>query len=388
MAGVRTVVVTRSFAGASKLHFTFAPTTSAATMPFITAVGQTQTFAYHKAHHGATLTTLAPVGQPTCLCDTGKFGELCHNGGRKCANFVKKCAPKWDGQPTHSGGDLLTPQHNPTCNTMQYGGGLSCCGHKRVMLDADQDPGPSLLRYHMKFRFWFQEYQPGTPVRGEYVYRSGALPRGDDAMPAAVMTVEKALTVCTASKNCTGVTFAAADRKAAGEAVKVFFKNGTTLTNGAPGWNSYVVDAHPSHHHLPRFYYQTESFAGEYDIPPAFRRAATADRPADPPIVGYPDLPISTPGNLHLTPGTTCKGDCPDGPDCACVHTITYHWTMSNAQMLYAGGHCHAPSCIDIELYRNDTGTPELLCRQASYYGQGHVDKDRFDEAGYVVLPP
>ena len=56
--------------------------------------------------------------------------------------------------------------------------------------------------------------------------------------------------------------------------------------------------------------------------------------------------------------------------------------------MIYAGGHCHAPSCIGIELYRNDSGTPQLLCNQTSVYGKGAVHLDRFDEAGYVLLPP
>lgn len=32
-------------------------------------------------------------------------------------------------------------------------GGLTCCGHQRIMLDADQDPGTDLLRYHMKYDF-------------------------------------------------------------------------------------------------------------------------------------------------------------------------------------------------------------------------------------------
>jgi hypothetical protein len=165
--------------------------------------------------------------------------------------------------------------------------------------------------------------------------------------------------------------------------VTINFKNGSWDTNGAADHQSWVVAREgTSHHHLPRFYYQTEASAGEYDIPPAFRRQG------DPPIVGYPDLPVSTPGDLHLTPGTTCTGSCPDGDDCECIHTITFHWTMTNARMLYAGGHCHAPSCIGIALYRNDTGTPELICHQTSRYGQGDVKGDRFDEAGYVVLPP
>ena len=57
-------------------------------------------------------------------------------------------------------------------------------------------------------------------------------------------------------------------------------------------------------------------------------------------------------------------------------------------RLLYAGGHCHAPSCIDIRLFRNDSGTPQLLCRQASKYGQGDFVHDKWDEAGYITLPP
>jgi len=53
-----------------------------------------------------------------------------------------------------------------------------------------------------------------------------------------------------------------------------------------------------------------------------------------------------------------------------------------------AGGHCHAPSCISLELYRNDTGTPKLLCRQLPQYGQGNVHVDKYDEAGYIAIPP
>jgi hypothetical protein len=245
-------------------------------------------------------------------------GSLCEAGGVHCHNFTKRCTKGWDGNPSHEGGELIT-QSNPTCWSATYAGGLSCCGHKRILLDADQDPGPTLLRYHMKWRFWFQEYKNATEVVS------------------------------------------------------------TTSTSTA---SSPAATTLPSHYDLPRFYYQTEGWAGEYDIPPAFRRAT------DPVITGYEDLPISTPGNMHLTPGSTCMGSCPDGPDCTCEHKITYNWVMSNATMLYAGGHCHAPSCISIELWKNDTGKPELLCRQASKYGKGDVKGDKFDELGYIVLPP
>merc|ERR1711964_67084 len=99
------------------------------------------------------------------------------------------------------------------------------------------------------------------------------------------------------------------------------------------------------------------------------------------PLVGYPNWPLNTP-----TPGTTCTGTCPGWPDCNCIHTIHYKWAVSNTRLIYAGGHCHAPMCIDIRLYRNDTG--ELLCHQRSQLGTGRVDIDRFDEAGYIALPP
>jgi len=266
-------------------------------------------------------------------------GSLCEAGGAHCHNFTKRCTAAWNGQPRSEGGDLLT-MRNPTCWSATYAGGLSCCGHRRVLLDADQDPGPSLLRYHMKWRFWFQEYTAPTAQLQESA--------------ASVTSV-------------TSVTSGPSGARVAAP--------------GAPAPLHETPDA-PSHYDLPRFYYQTEGWAGEYDIPPAFRGAA------DPPITGYEALPVSRPGQLHLTPGSACIGSCPNGADCACEHKITYHWVMSNATMLYAGGHCHAPSCISIELWKNDTGTPELLCRQASKYGTGHVAGDKFDELGYVVLPP
>eukprot|EP01062_Namystynia_karyoxenos_P072098 TRINITY_DN67_c0_g2_i2.p1 TRINITY_DN67_c0_g2~~TRINITY_DN67_c0_g2_i2.p1 ORF type:complete len:775 (+),score=214.49 TRINITY_DN67_c0_g2_i2:95-2419(+) len=278
---VRTVVLTRPLAGASPDHFTFDMKRST-TLPFITAFGSSQEFAFHRAHAPAVVTLFAEEAG-TCLCDVGQMGKLCGPGGVGCQQFVKDCVPA-------PAGDLLA-QANPTCNSRSYIGGLQCCGHKRIMLDADQEVRPELLRYHMKFRFWFQE-----------------------------LTVD----------NATGKA---------------------------------------SHENLPRIYYQTEAHAGEYDIPPAFA-----------PALGYPNWPPNVP-----TPGTSCTGACPDGDDCECIHTITFRWTVSNMRLIYAGGHCHAPSCVSMELYRADTG--KLLCRQIPVYGKGNED-DKFDEEGYIALPP
>ena len=285
---VRTVVVTRPLKGLTKKHYTFDPTNQPQ-INMISAVGSSQTFAYHKHHDGEAL-LLMDRKEPNCICNVGTpTGSLCENNGTNCGTFVKNCVPA-------PAGELLS-QKNPTCNSVQYAGGLRCCKHKRIMLDADQPIRPELLRYHMKFRFWFQEYT----------------------------------------------------------------SNGNQV----------------SHSDLPRIYYQTEAWAGEYDIPPAFALPGK-------PIPGYPNWPHNKP-----TPGTTCTGNCPGGDNCECVHSISFKWTVSNMRLIYAGGHCHAPSCIKMQLYRNDSGHEmELLCEQIPVYGKGNVIEDKYDETGYIALPP
>merc|ERR1719379_723198 len=136
------------------------------------------------------------------------------------------------------------------------------------------------------------------------------------------------------------------------------------------------TDSQPSHYNLDRIYFQTEAKAGEYDIPPAFALPGN-------PVAGYEKWPLNTP-----TPGTTCTGTCPNGPDCECIHTITYRWTVSNIRLLYAGGHCHAPACRNLTLYHNDSGVLKTLCVQKPVYGQGNFPADKFDEAGYIAIPP
>ena len=72
--------------------------------------------------------------------------------GTSCGHFTKNCVHS-DGKGM--GGDLFD-QHNPTCNSAQYSGGLSCCHHERIMLDADQidkySTSRAKLRYHMKVK--------------------------------------------------------------------------------------------------------------------------------------------------------------------------------------------------------------------------------------------
>mmetsp|Transcript_107539 Transcript_107539/g.335282 ORF Transcript_107539/g.335282 Transcript_107539/m.335282 type:complete len:685 (-) Transcript_107539:95-2149(-) len=148
-SGVRTVVMTRPFKGLTKDHFSF-DLWKEQTLHLITAVGHSQAFAHHRAH-GPAEVSLTSTGTATCVCDVGSEGSLCDANGQNCDQFTKNCVP----EPS---GDLLQ-QKNPTCNSGTYVGGLRCCAHRRIMLDADQEVRPELLRYHMKFRFWFQEYK-------------------------------------------------------------------------------------------------------------------------------------------------------------------------------------------------------------------------------------
>lgn len=57
---------------------------------------------------------------------------------------------------------------------------------------------------------------------------------------------------------------------------------------------------------------------------------------------------------------------------------------FTGINLIYAGGHCHAATCLSMELYNGDTG--ELLCRQIPVYGTG--SSDRFDEKDYIAIPP
>ena len=68
----------------------------------------------------------------------------------------------------------------------------------------------------------------------------------------------------------------------------------------------------------------------------------------------------------------------PSGTVCSLSHS-------KGVRLAYAGPHCHAPSCISMELYNADTGV--LLCRVQGDFGQGR-ENVTFDEKGYIKLNP
>ena len=268
--GIRTVTMVRDFNGISTDHYTFDSSISA--LPLIFASGTSSTFSYHgsKTRSGGTL-HLAAINNPTCICYEGVKGTI--NG----IPFSKNCL----AEPK---GDLLA-QKNPTCFVDTYQGGLACCHHQVVLLDKEQVQPKEEMTYHMKFRFWFQEYKEEAGI--------------------------------------------------------------------------------PSHKNLIRIYWQTEALAGEYDV-----LKCPDSTPRDQCVFeiksNFTVRDMMANCDVRTNPG--CWGD-----------TSKY----KGINLIYAAGHCHAPSCLSMELYNADTN--ELLCRHDPVYGKTH---ETFDELGYLTLPP
>eukprot|EP00192_Tetraselmis_astigmatica_P005277 CAMPEP_0117661422 /NCGR_PEP_ID=MMETSP0804-20121206/7529_1 /TAXON_ID=1074897 /ORGANISM="Tetraselmis astigmatica, Strain CCMP880" /LENGTH=509 /DNA_ID=CAMNT_0005468289 /DNA_START=163 /DNA_END=1692 /DNA_ORIENTATION=+ len=56
----------------------------------------------------------------------------------------------------------VAAQHNPSCSLETYKGGLRCCGHRMVLLDADQQDPPGIDTFYVKIRVWYEEAAPTT----------------------------------------------------------------------------------------------------------------------------------------------------------------------------------------------------------------------------------
>ncbi|KAG7355191.1 stress up-regulated Nod 19 domain containing protein [Nitzschia inconspicua] len=109
-----------------------------------------------------------------------------------------------------------------------------------------------------------------------------------------------------------------------------------------------------SHQNLVRLYWTTEAGAGEYDVP-------------------------------ECEPGT---------PASQCIHVITSQWQVrecvdaneneiAGVELIYAAPHCHAPTCLSMELYNAETG--QLLCHVDTLKGDGSTT---YDEKGFIAIPP
>ena len=68
------------------------------------------------------------------------------------------------------------------------------------------------------------------------------------------------------------------------------------------------------------------------------------------------------------------------------VHTITGNFRIKGSgRPVVAHLHCHAPTCLSMTVYNNDTGA--LLCEEKAVYGDGD-SRNPFGEVGYIAVPP
>ena len=104
----------------------------------------------------------------------------------------------------------------------------------------------------------------------------------------------------------------------------------------------------------PRAVWAIGAFIGEYDVPQC--KAGTPVQDCKHEIWGV----VSNP--KQYAPGLT-------------LHIAAAHF------------HCHAPTCLAMEIWNNKTG--ELVCRQEPVYGgTGAIKEHKFDEPGYIAQPP
>ena len=176
--GKRTVVLTRPLKGLTPLYHDF--DLRQLSVDFISAIGSTSTFGYHKSKTVGTLplwpqATAAGHVSAACVCSVpaAPFGR-----GTGTIQYL--------GGPAKPDGDeigfpfrceqypreTVLRDQNPTCDIRTYVGGLSTCHHGWHLLDADQEVPwqDQPLTYQFKFRFYFQEYEPARHVNAYSIH--------------------------------------------------------------------------------------------------------------------------------------------------------------------------------------------------------------------------
>ena len=134
-----------------------------------------------------------------------------------------------------------------------------------------------------------------------------------------------------------------------------------------------------SHKDLLRLYWQTESFAGEYDVPQGNLGL--------PGTVWNEDAQIYTYTITSEFKASEMLYDCPsEPPNCGYGGNGDDDLGITGVELVYAAPHCHAPSCLFMELW--DADRDELICRVEPIRGSGRTDVDKFDEKGYATIPP
>ena len=169
------------------------------------------------------------------------------------------------------------------------------------------------------------------------------------------------------------------------------------------GWHLLDADQELPWQDKPITYYLKFRLYYQPYTPPAAAAAASDDDAAPPPPektlattvaervaagqashIGVFDITWSIAGDTGEYDVPQCA---PGTPASECTHEI--HGTIvppgDDYHFVAAHYHCHAPTCIKLEIYNNRTG--ELLCSETPYHGavDAASQKNRFDEPGYIA---
>ncbi|CAB9526280.1 expressed unknown protein [Seminavis robusta] len=217
----------------------------------------------------------------------------------------------------------LKQHRNPTCEIETYQGGLYCCNHGQSLLDHNQS---------IPWPDQYLEYQ----LKFRFYF--------EEYMPVA------------------------APADADGQ-IEQSQELSTTATEEEEG-----SDHGPSHQNLVRLIWATEGNAGEYDI------AQCSNNTPPSQCIHVITSRFSVRDLLH---------DCGTHKDASfCTGIGSTNATLTaGINLIFASAHCHANSCLSMELYHANTG--QLLCRVEPIYGQSDDGHGAYgDERGYLALPP
>ena len=221
----------------------------------------------------------------------------------------------------------LIEQHNPSCDIATYRGGMTCCHHQVRLLDQNQTLPNRIDDFYLKFRFYYEE----APID------------------------------LTAPNHTKNVFFLFRE---------VEYNHGEYDGKSIGVGRLVVVCVHLISPIVVLFY--------------SFDFLST-------PTVIQCDLTTTNPKDCVQTLTSTfqvmdtisdCKGD---RSKWMCAPSTPSFPQSQYIDLIHVSGHCHAPSCLSMELINADTG--ESICLVTPVYGDG--GDEVMNEDGYVVaLPP
>ena len=156
----RIVVMQRSVKGLSSNHYSFP--TKPGDVNLIGAIGQSPDYSYHKSHSGGKI-TLIPTKVSACICQPTTLDYLSYMDTTTLGFGTYDCLDQPRSDMANHGDGTGRQVPNPACHMNTYHGGLQCCRHSWFLTDRDQDtliPKDKVDTYFLKWRYYFQEYQP------------------------------------------------------------------------------------------------------------------------------------------------------------------------------------------------------------------------------------